>query len=165
VTDRSSKRSVDVASTVPGGPISCRHPPPQHPARRAWSVLRFSETPATTSTRRWQAAHASSLNDLQPAPSRRVLAVLIPPDPAARTLLYRCALLPEVQPPLTRRLQYSLSGHGRRRAPLGPRTPVSPTAIPRAGLTTRMADELGPSCGRGYAGAAGLYAGRMGQVS
>ncbi|MFT7171723.1 MAG: hypothetical protein ACI80K_004877, partial [Paracoccaceae bacterium] len=34
-------------------------------------------------------------------PFRRVLAVLIPPDPAARALLYRCALLPEDQPPLT----------------------------------------------------------------
>jgi hypothetical protein len=121
-TDRSSKRAVGTSFTIPGGPISGRHPPPQHPARRASSVLRFSETPATTSTRRWQAAHASSLNDFQPAPFRRVLAVLIPPDPAARTLLYRCALLPEVQPPLTRRLtrrlRYSLSRPGRRRAAL-----------------------------------------------
>ncbi|MFT5732942.1 MAG: hypothetical protein ACJAZN_003814, partial [Planctomycetota bacterium] len=42
-TDRSSKRAVDVAFTVPGGPIFSRHSPPQQPARRAWSVLRFSE--------------------------------------------------------------------------------------------------------------------------
>ncbi|MGK0482756.1 MAG: hypothetical protein ACJAQ3_002738 [Planctomycetota bacterium] len=67
-TDRSSKRAVDTSFTIPGGPISSRHPPPQHSARRAWLALRFSEAPATTSTRRWQAARASSLNDLQPAP-------------------------------------------------------------------------------------------------
>jgi hypothetical protein len=89
-TDRSSKQAVDVAFTIPGGPISSRHPPPQHPARRAWSVLRFSEAPASTSTRRWQAARASSLNDLQPAPFLRVLAVLISPDPAARAGLTLC---------------------------------------------------------------------------
>ncbi|MFT6831264.1 MAG: hypothetical protein ACJAZN_001423, partial [Planctomycetota bacterium] len=60
-TDRSSKRVVDVVFSIPGGSISGKHSPPQHPARRAWSALRFSEAPATTSTRRWQAAHASSL--------------------------------------------------------------------------------------------------------
>ena len=41
--DRYSKRAVGTSSTVPGGPISGRHPSPRHPTQRTPSTPRFSD--------------------------------------------------------------------------------------------------------------------------
>jgi len=66
-------------------------------------------------------------HELQPAPSPRVLAVLISSSTAACPLLYRCALLPEVQPPLARRDGYSSFRLWRWRATQRQRGRRSPT--------------------------------------